>query len=205
MDNRQAFGVVLVIVLLVALASTAFAYDRADYGGWADLDGDGIDTRDEVLIRDSLVPATIVDHQVTAGLWVGPYTGKVIRDPSKIDIDHVLALEEIDRAGGDHMTPAQRTLIANDEDNLLAVWRSANRSKGARDVAEWIPANLAYCLPYIKRRQAFRRKWGLALDPHEASAIAFYRVECPRERLGVKMNQVRRFIGTWLDALRPPY
>jgi hypothetical protein len=64
-----------------------------------DLNGDGQDTRQEILIRDSQVPVTFRgDGKVDAGLWVCPYTGRVARSPSELDVDHLVALGEIDAA-----------------------------------------------------------------------------------------------------------
>lgn len=201
MNNRQAFGVVLLVVLLVALASSADAYDRGDYPTWLDLDDDGLDTRDEALFQQSLIPPTVNAGEVVAGLWLDPYTGQVFRDPGELDVDHVLSLREIDAAGGAGMTTEQRARVANDLDNLLVVSASANRSKGSRNAAEWLPPNLAYCIEYLDRRRATRDRWGLARDPGERAAVAFWRIHCPRHEIGIKLGRVRAWLGTWRDLL----
>ena len=48
-------------------------YDRDDWGGWIDADGDCQNTRAEILIRDSQVPPTLEGCRVVAGLWELPY------------------------------------------------------------------------------------------------------------------------------------
>lgn len=64
--------------LLVLFACSTYAYDRNDYPHWIDSDGDGQDTRQEILIRDSLIEETFrEDGRVENGLWVCPYTGRV--------------------------------------------------------------------------------------------------------------------------------
>lgn len=79
-------------LILVLLVSTSHAYDREDYPHWIDLDNDGQNTREKVLIRDSHIPVTFwQDGKVEAGLWVCPYTGRVTRRPKDLDVVSVYA------------------------------------------------------------------------------------------------------------------
>lgn len=62
-------------------------YDRDDWKHWTDADGDCQDTRQEVLIAESSVPATFTSEtscRVATGRWTGPYTGEVVDDPGKL-------------------------------------------------------------------------------------------------------------------------
>ena len=71
-----------------------------DYGQWKDADGDGEDTRQEVLIVESLVPVTRDEKgRVAEGLWVGPYAGFVTRDSRQLDIDCVFRCIPITDSG----------------------------------------------------------------------------------------------------------
>ena len=94
MEKRILFAVTTGVVLVSSL-NLANAYDRNDYPHWIDVDGDGQNTREEVLIRDSQIPVTFdSEGKVDAGLWVCPYTGRVSTNPSKLDVDHLVALGE---------------------------------------------------------------------------------------------------------------
>ena len=57
------------------------------------------------------------------------------------------------------------------KDHLIAVYRSANRSKGARDPARWLPPNQAYHREYVTIWLEIKKAWGLSLDPLEARVI----------------------------------
>ena len=64
--------------------------------------------------------------------------------------------------------------FANDlenKDHLIAVYRSVNRSKGARDPARWLPPNEAYHQEYLRIWRGIKKAWGLSMDPEEASVI----------------------------------
>ena len=65
---------------------------RRDQWGWIDEDGDGQNTRIEVLIAESEIPVTFTNNEstkVASGQWTDPYTGKIFTDPSDLDIDHI--------------------------------------------------------------------------------------------------------------------
>ena len=97
----------LLALLVVNLSTVALAecppYDRKDYRHWIDADGDCQNTRHEVLLEESLELVTYKDQgncKVATGLWRGPYTGELIRDASKLDIDHLVPLKEAHESGG---------------------------------------------------------------------------------------------------------
>ncbi len=70
------------------------------YGDCRDADGDHLNTRNEVLATESLIPVTLDDQgrKVTSGLWFDPYTGLTFIDPGDIDIDHLVPLRKPTRA-----------------------------------------------------------------------------------------------------------
>jgi hypothetical protein len=188
--------------ILLALGGAARGYDRDDYPHWIDSDGDGQDTRQEILIRDSQVPVTFRDDgKVETGLWVCPYTGRVARDPSDLDVDHLVALGEIDAAGASTWSLEQRTAFANDPDNLVAVYMGSNRSKGDRDAYLWLPPNIANCTWYLEARAAVWEKYGIEPDADERKSAAFFEDKCPLHEKGIKLNRVRRWLGTWFEGL----
>ena len=152
-------------------------YDRKEFGDWVDADGDCQDTRQEVLIEESLIPVTFKTARqciVISGEWHDPYTGRVFTDPSLLDVDHVVPLKEAFDSGANTWRRQKKILFANDlenEDHLIAVYRSSNRSKGARDPARWLPPNQAYHREYVTIWLEIKKAWGLSLDPLEASVI----------------------------------
>ncbi len=189
-------------LILILWISTSYGYNRADYPHWLDVDNDGQNTREEVLIRDSLVPVTFrQDGKVKKGLWVCPYTGRVTENPTDFDADHLIALGEIDEAGGHSWTTEQRAAFANDMDNLVAVYKGSNRSKGDKDAYEWLPPNIAYCTTYLDARAAVWAKYGIEMDDNEKNSVKFFKSKCPKHEKGIKLNRVRRWLGTWFDGL----
>lgn len=155
-----------------ALASTVGSaipeYDRSEWGRWVDADGDCQDTRDEVLIRESRIPVefeTPYECEVASGLWICPYTGLTFTNPSGLDIDHVVALQEAHLGGGWAWSEDEKHGYFNDLDNtdhLQAVSASANRSKGARGPELWLPQK-DVC-GYLKARIEVLDKYGLFYD-----------------------------------------
>jgi len=70
-------------------------YVREAFKHWVDADGDGCDTRKEVLIEESLIPATQeAGCSVSAGEWFSPYDATTFVAPGGLDIDHVVPLAE---------------------------------------------------------------------------------------------------------------
>lgn len=70
-------------------------YDRALFPHWIDADGDGCDTRREVLIAEAVEPPSIgAGCYLTGGRWLSLYGGIETTDPGTFDLDHVVALAE---------------------------------------------------------------------------------------------------------------
>jgi hypothetical protein len=69
-------------------------YNRAEWDHWIDTNGDCQDTRQEVLIEESLIAVTL-DAQgcrVIVGMWRDEYTGAIYNDPGDLDVDHRVPL-----------------------------------------------------------------------------------------------------------------
>lgn len=118
-------------------------YSRSKFGhGWADVDHDCQNTRQEVLISLSTAPVRFADGRkcrVTFGRWISMYSGEVIFDASKVDIDHIVPLKWAWDHGANNWSRSKREKFANDPINLVAVEASLNRQKGAKGPDEWIP------------------------------------------------------------------
>ena len=152
-------------------------YNRKLYRHWIDADGDCQNTRQEVLIEESVEPVVFDDKgcKVLSGRWYDPYTGEIFTNPRKLDIDHLVPLAEAHRSGGHSWSAEMRKAFANDLSDtrsLIAVKASANRSKSDRDPARWLPINEMYHCEYVAAWIAVKQRWGLLMDAKE-KAISF--------------------------------
>jgi putative cell wall-binding protein len=162
-------------LLVEATETTSPAYDRDLFEHWVDLDGDGCNTRYEVLIEESTTPATVgMGCSLTGGTWVSPYDGVTATTPTEIEIDHVVALAEAWRSGASAWSDEQRRSFANDLGvpyALTAASSASNQSKSDKDPAEWLPTNTAYTCEYVIGWTLTKYRWSLAVDAAELSAL----------------------------------
>lgn len=161
--------------LTVASPGADVGYDRSLFEHWTDDDGDGCDTRAEVLQAESDRPVeTTGGCHVERGWWLSIYDGYSTDDASELDIDHLVALHEAWVSGAAAWGPERRQAFANDLGHpgaLVAVTAAMNRSKGDRDPARWQPPNRsAWCL-YAADWITVKERWGLTADPAEATAL----------------------------------
>lgn len=165
-------------------------YEREEFGRpWADTDGNGCGTREDVLVRD----ATGVRHKdgdrckVARGVIErDPYTGRRIefrRGDGKVDVDHVVALSDAWQKGARQWDAAKRLRFANDPLNLLAVDSSANRRKGDGDAATWLPPSREFRCRYVARQVAVKKKYGVWVTAAERDAMKRVLNGCPGEPL----------------------
>ncbi|GMA87462.1 hypothetical protein GCM10025868_27120 [Angustibacter aerolatus] len=148
--------------LVVKGRAARTGYSRAAFGpAWADVDGNGCDTRDDVLRRDldgeRYRPGT-QGCVVVSGTLHDPYTGSTIRfvrgeqTSQAVQIDHVVALSDAWQTGAQQWTPSLRQRFANDPRNLLAVDGPTNQAKGDGDAATWLPPRRAARCAYVARQ-----------------------------------------------------
>lgn len=137
-------------------------YDRdVCFPHWVDLNHDGLDSRQDALKAQSVIPVLIKDHRVISGEWVAPYTNTIVYNPSKLDADHVVPLFWAWNHGAKNWTEARREQFANDPENILVVTASANRQKGAKGPDKWVPKNINYRFVYISKFWSVCRKYQL--------------------------------------------
>jgi len=150
-------------------------YDRDLFEHWIDADGDGCNTRYEVLIAESLTTPTIGSGcSLSGGRWYSYYDGATWTVPSDVDIDHVVPLAEAWDSGARNWTAAQRRSFANDlgdPRSLAAVTDNVNQSKGDQDPATWLPPLSSVICRYIGEWAAVKTRWGLTVDSAEKSAL----------------------------------
>jgi hypothetical protein len=164
-------------------------YSRDKFGpAWKDTDRNGCDTRNDILKRDltkdRFKPGTN-NCVIASGTLKDPYTGKTIsyvRGGNKVDIDHVLALGQAWVSGAQKLSTAQRTALANDPLNLLAVDASANRAKGDREASAWLPKNKSFRCPLVATQIAVKKKYALSVTPAEKAAMKRVLTTCPGQK-----------------------
>ncbi|HXI45087.1 MAG TPA: HNH endonuclease family protein, partial [Candidatus Acidoferrales bacterium] len=152
-----SFGTSETLAQLVALLRVApehrDGYQRSLFVHWIDADGDGCDTRREVLIAEAVIaPSVGARCALTGGRWFSLYDGLFFTDSSKLQIDHVVALAEAWDSGAWTWTPDRRKAYANDLDvpwPLIAVSGTTNQSKSDKDPAEWLPPAPAAECPFL--------------------------------------------------------
>ncbi len=174
-------------------AAADTGYQRELFGSaWADVDGNGCDTRNDILARDltNLTFSTRDDPcEVRTGTFADPYTGETIDfrrgngTSMAVQIDHVVALMDAWRKGAQSWDDDTRRQFANDPLNLLASDGPSNQSKGARDASAWLPPNHAFRCPYVARQIAVKTAYDLAVTAAESEAMARVLEDCPAEPL----------------------
>lgn len=151
-------------------SSDTDVYNRQDYRHWVDEDKNGLDTRQEVLIQESLIPVTMSENgrKVVAGLWVDPYTAATNTNPAALDIDHLIPLKNAHESGAKKWNKNKKMAFANNLKNsnhLIAVPKGQNRQKSDKAPHRWLPPNKAYQCTYIKNWVEIKKEWGLAVEP----------------------------------------
>lgn len=155
--------------------ATTPEYDRSAWPHWIDADADCQNTRHELLIAESLEPVSFKARRpckVSRGLWRDAYTGELIRNPDKLDVDHLVPLAEAHRSGGFAWPEPKRRAFANDLAGLVLTRRALNQSKGDQDPARWMPPRPELRCEYARRWIAIKQRWGLARDAREDAALA---------------------------------
>ena len=161
-------------------------YDRDRFGpAWTDdvdvaLGHNGCDTRNDILrrdlTRDVLKPGT---HNcvLVSGHLSDPYTAQQIdfvrgrTTSSVVQIDHVVALGDAWVKGAQQLSTDERTRLANDPLNLLAVDGAANSAKRDADAATWLPPNKAFRCAYVARQVAVKSRYHLWVTVAERAMI----------------------------------
>ena len=151
-------------------------YSRSLFKHWIDADGNGCDTREEVLIAESQSKPQVDAYgcKVIEGDWLSSYDNVMHTNPSDLDIDHMVPLKEAWDSGAWNWTAAQRQTFANDLSDpraLIAVTAGQNRSKSDRDPSNWIPPQKSYVCTYLSEWVAIKARWNLSMDQSEFGRI----------------------------------
>jgi hypothetical protein len=162
-------------------------YNRDFFRHWIDADGDGCNTRREVLIQESRVDVSISGNCQVAGRWVSLFDNVSTTDASSFDVDHMVPLKEAWDSGAYSWDSGTRTAFANDlryAHSLVAVTASSNRSKSDRDPAQWLPTNNDFHCSYAFRWLAVKYRWSLSVDSAEALTLGRFATACANGEYG---------------------
>jgi len=168
-------------------------YDRSLFPHWIDADGDGCNTRYEVLIAEATTaPSVGAGCFLSGGRWYSYYDNVSWTNPSDLDIDHMVALAEAWDSGARHWSTTLRRSFANDLGDyrtLVAVTDDVNQAKGDRDPGSWMPPYSSARCRYINEWVAVKLRWRLSVDTTERNALVSWSNACSN----VTITVVRAF------------
>ncbi|WP_029008310.1 hypothetical protein [Azospirillum halopraeferens] len=158
-------------------------FDPAAWPHWLDRDGNCLDTREEVLVAESLEPVrlSLDGCAIVSGRWRDPYSGEQFTNPQDMAIDHRVPLREAHASGGHAWDAERRAAFANDldgPDTLVAVSAATRRAKGARGPEEWLPADSSALCSYVVGWVAVKARWELSMDARERMAVGNILANC---------------------------
>lgn len=174
-------GAVIILLCwgLVFCQQNAIAYERSDYGIWIDMDRDCQDTRQEILIRDSLItPIMKTKCKVAFGKWEDPYSGNLFLAPTALDVDHIIPLKYAEDHGAKEWTQRRKVEFGNDPENLIAVSASQNRSKGDKGPSKWLPLKSTYHCEYARSWQKLAEKYRIKLNYQDRLKVKRILAKC---------------------------
>jgi len=164
-------------------------YSRAKFKHWSDLDKNGCNTRNDVIIAEALVkPQVDKGCRIVkdTGRWYSEYDGVEVTNFSALDVDHMVPLAEAWDSGAKNWDAAKREVYANDMGDprsLIAVTAATNRSKSDQDPGDWLPAK-DICT-YVKNWVHVKIRWSLSIDEKELKAIKGVNAKCPKSKITV--------------------
>ena len=190
-EPEPSSGVAAVLALLDALrvaAEQPSGYDRDLFKHWTDEDGDGCDTRREVLLAEAVVAPTQASRcSLSDGEWISRYDGLTEQGSGGgFDVDHLVPLAEAWKSGAHGWAADRREQYANDlgyEHSLVAVSARSNRSKGAQDPATWLPPQADQHCWYAAAWVHVKTRWSLTVDTAETDTLAGILSGCSDEAL----------------------
>ena len=172
--------------LVVAPEERCAPYDRADYR------------------YPRTVEAAIVRE---LGDVYGPYSCTSFASTRETEIEHMIALSEAHDSGLCAADRDTRRRFARDLLNLTVAAPAVNRSKAARDAAEWLPdSNRCW---FAGRVVGVRKAYGLTIDRREAQVLEAVLSGCPasdvRHPYCAVPRSILRFVLPILRRSGPPH
>lgn len=169
---------------VAALAPDRGRYNRDDWQphGWSDADGNGCNTRAEVLLVEATGPVVRGSGcKIVSGQWQDPYTGRHTTSPAALQIDHLVALSDASASGGWAWPPERKVAFANDladADELNAVWGPENQRKSDYGPDGWLPPASGFRCAYVAAYARIKAHWDLTVTPQQWAAIEHVWASC---------------------------
>lgn len=164
-------------------------YDRDLFQHWIDADGDGCNTRNEVLLAEADDPPTVTGTcTLSGGRWFSYYDRVSWTNTSDIDIDHMVPLAEAWDSGARTWSSTVRRDFANDLGDyrsLVGVTDNVNQAKGDQDPGTWLP-QYDQCR-YLREFVAVKHRWRLSVDSTEKSAMTSLASSCTSSTITVTL------------------
>jgi hypothetical protein len=145
--------------------------------GWIDADGNGCNTRREVLIAESLQPVSINPDgcKLSGGKWKDRFSPFETTNDQDLQIDHLVALADAHRSGAWQWPAENKVAFANEltnPDELNALSSQNNQAKSDNGPDEWMPSSKAARCDYIRAYVTIKSEWQLTVDSKQWQAIA---------------------------------
>ena len=174
--NNTKLGLLTALDCVPVAEEHIGGYKRSLFKHWIDANGNGKDTRAEVLIAESLVTVRFFStgKTVSTGKWLSLYDGETWTKASDVDIDHVVALAEAWRSGAWKWSSSRRQSYANDLGvawTLRAVTDNVNQEKSDDDPTYWLPPLESANCVYLTEWVAVKIRWKLSVDAEERQSI----------------------------------
>lgn len=185
-DDAYGQAEAFVSTLPVTTTAPTTKYQREPQFGkaWIDVDGNGCDTRNDILKRDFETYVVFRgDCEVQTGVLNDPYTGTTINfthtnafgkntgDSMAVQIDHMIPLNWAWQNGAENWDQDTRILFANDPINLKAVEGKQNGSKSDQGPSAWMPASQAYHCTYAVEFTSVLQKYELTIPAADQQAL----------------------------------
>lgn len=187
---KKRTALALLEKLKVKALGSQSGYDReGDFGeAWIDVDGNGCDTRNDILRRD-FEKITRDDWCIIyTGVIDDPYTGETInftrgRGTSlAVQIDHIVALSNAWKTGAKKWSEEKRIAFANDPLNLVAVDGPTNGAKGDDSADWWLPPRRKVWCWYVAHQVSVKYEYGLWITADEKVAMKEVLSTCPNQK-----------------------
>lgn len=165
---------ILVVLVLIGQVHATEKYSRKLFKHWIDEDRDCQNTRAEILIKYNVGVIKFKTKRqcvVQSGKWIDPYSGKTFTLANDLDIDHIVTLKHSFILGAKNWTKDLKKVFANDQDNLLPVWKRLNRQKGAKGPSKWLPPKKEYQCEYLNKWNKIVKKYKLVIQHRKIASI----------------------------------
>ncbi|MEO3776316.1 HNH endonuclease family protein [Micromonospora sp. B11E3] len=164
-------------------------YSRDLFPHWIDADGDGCNTRNEVLLAEAVsAPSVGSGCSLSGGRWYSYYDNAYWTLTGDLDIDHMVPLAEAWDSGARNWSTSRRQAYANDLGDyrpLVAVTDNVNQAKSDQDPATWMPPYSGARCRYVNEWVATKIRWRLTVDSAEKNALTSWANSCPNSTISV--------------------